>query len=335
MGEIENASCQICNDIVKALTGNGPGGSINLGSFDQAEASGCPTHTPLLQAFQDLRDLPDHDEVELMTAKNGRSASLRRAGGGPYWDLVLVKRDNKGHVGTGRILDPDWADLGIIKQWKDMCMPLHGSKCDNPMKVQPVRPAWVIDVLKRCLVPGSGPGCDRYIALSYAIEGEEENPGGFKVDDAEMLEKLKTPNIIDSPEISERLPPIIQHAMYLTSTLGERYLWADALCSLHGNAVNTDAATQMGLRGTLYANALVTIISTEKDRRNGIPGLQGISNPRKLEQRIIPFGAEKIAVRNTGLFSMGTWGAYHKRGWTYQDYKMSPRKLIIVNKELH
>ncbi|OJJ06294.1 hypothetical protein ASPVEDRAFT_32602 [Aspergillus versicolor CBS 583.65] len=335
MGDTESASCQACNDISKAFTKDGHEGNINLGSFEQAKASGCPTHTPLLQAFQDLRDLPDSDEVELMTAKKGRSASLRRAGGGPYWDLVLVKKDNEGHIGTGRILNPDWAEAGSIKQWKDMCIESHGPRCDNPMKVQPVRPVWVIDVQKRCLVPGSGPGCDRYIALSYTIEGEEENPGGFKVDDAEMVETLKTPNMIDSPEISQRLPPIIQHAMYLTSALGEHYLWVDALCSLHGDPVNTDAATQRGLRGAIYANALVTIISTDKDSRSGIPGLQGISSPRNLKQRIIPFGDDKIAIRNTGIFSMGAWGAYHKRGWTYQDYKMSARKLMIVNKELH
>lgn len=335
MGEISTASCQTCNDIVKAFTANETRPRINLGSFQQAKASGCPAHTPLLQQFQGLRDLPDSDEVEMITSTEDSSVCLRRAGAGPYWDLVLVKKDQRGHVGTGRILDPEWADVSLIKQWKDRCMHLHGSKCDNPMKVQPVRPLWLIDVEKRCLVPGSGSGCNRYVALSYTIEGEEENPGGFRVDDLEMVEELQQPNIIDSPDISQRLPPIIQHAMYLTSALGERYLWADALCALHGNAINTDAAAQRDLRGTIYASSLVTIISTDKDSRDGIPGLQGISSPRKLEQRVIPFGDKNIAVRNTGFFSMGSWSAYHKRGWTYQDYKMSPRKLIILRNELH
>ena len=335
MGDIGIPSCQTCDDIGKAFTTTEPRDRIYLGTFEQAKASGCPTHTPLLQTFQGLRDLSDQDEIEMITAREDSSVCLRRAGGGPYWDLLIVKQATEGHPGSGRILNPDWADVELVKQWKDMCMELHGSKCDNPMKIQPMRPPWLIDVEKRCLVPGSGPGCDRYIALSYTVEGDEENPGGFRVDDAEMVDRLQQPNYIDSPEISQRLPPIIQHAMYLTSTLRERYLWADGLCALYGDAVKTDAETQRDLRGTIYASALVTIISTDKDSRDGIRGLQGISNPRKLDQLIIPFGDEQIAVRNTGFFAVGTWSEYHRRGWTFQDYKMSPRKLIILNNEIH
>ena len=105
--------------------------------------------------------------------------------------------------------------------------------------------------------------------------------------------------------------------MYLTSAIGERYLWADALCIAHGDNI----AEQYTNMGAIYASAIVTIIAADGDSQDGVLGLRDISAPRNLEQNIIPFGEDKIVVRNTNIFfsskRLGT--RYYDRGWTYQE----------------
>jgi hypothetical protein len=88
--------------------------------------------------------------------------------------------------------------------------------------------------------------------------------------------------------------------------------------------------------GAIYANATVTIIAADEDGQIGLPGVKDVSHPRNLEQLIVPFGDEQIVVRNTGIFSMGDGGTqYYERGWTYQEYTMSSRKILFNQKELH
>ncbi|UZP36594.1 hypothetical protein NXS19_004410 [Fusarium pseudograminearum] len=87
--------------------------------------------------------------------------------------------------------------------------------------------------------------------------------------------------------------------MYLTSTIDERYLWADALCVTHHDP--EAASEQLATMGTIYANAVVTIIAVDGDSQSGILGLKGISNPRGIQQETIPFGDETVIVRNTDI----------------------------------
>ena len=193
------------------------------------------------------------------------------------------------------------------------------------MKISPIRPAWLIDTENKCLVSGqcSGP----FVALSYRW-GEHSR---FSVD-ADTMAKLRKPNALDSPEIPVHLVPVLRHAMYLTSAIGERYLWADAVCIAHGD--DAAAPKQRNLMGAIYASAIVTIIAADGDTQDGVLGLRDISAPRKLEQRILPFGKDKIVVRNTGIFySSGT--RFYERGWTYQEEKMSQRKILFKQKEVH
>lgn len=278
----------------------------------------------------DLANFRERDDIGMTGRYKGQSVTLTESLSklGLCWDLLLVKQDSvPDHVGTGRILDPDWADLDIVKQWKNRCLSSHGTKCENPMKIWPTHPAWLIDIENRCVVPGQAGAV--FVALSYRW-GEDS---GFRVHTSTMS-KLQKPNALDSPEISEHLPPIIRHAMYLTSAVGERFLWVDAFCIVHGG--DTGTAEQLNIMGAIYASAVVTIIAADSDSQDGLLGLRDISAPRKLEQKVIPFGEEKIVVRNTDIFSMGNGGTpYYDRGWTYQEYKMSRRRILFNQKELH
>ena len=325
--------CKVCHDIWHGFTDYDATYQINLGSFEDALLSKCARHTPLVERFRDFchsrnATFRGSDDIGLRAGKNGHSvkftASISK--GGLYWNLLLVKQNSvPDHVGIGRILDPDWVDLGIVKQWKNQCLASHGPKCENPMKISPIRPAWLIDTENKCLVPGQCSG--HFVALSYRW-GEHSR---FSVN-ADTIAKLQKPNALDSPEISVHLVPVLRNAMYLTSAIGERYLWADALCIPHGD--HAAAAKQRNLMGAIYASAIVTIIAADGDSQDGILGLRDISAPRKLEQRILPFGKDEIVVRSTGMsYSSGT--QFYERGWTYQEEKLSQRKILFKQKEVH
>jgi hypothetical protein len=331
--------CAVCHSIWRQFADPDGTPDVNLGSFEDALSHGCPKHTPLVKRFKDhccSSDLSsdrvnfrERDDIGMTGMHKGRSVMLTESLSklGWCWNLLLVKQDSvPDHVGTARILDPGWADLDIVKQWKNRCLSSHGAKCENPMRIWPTRPAWLIDIENKCVVPGQTGTA--FVALSYRW-GEDS---GFRVH-TNTMSKLQKPNALDSPEISEHLPPIIRHAMYLTSVIGERFLWVDALCIVHGG--HTATADQLNNTGAIYASAVVTIIAADGDSHDGLLGLRDISAPRKLEQTVIPFGEEKIVVRNTDIFSMGNGTPYYHRGWTYQEYKMSTRRILFNRKELH
>ncbi|XHG09744.1 hypothetical protein AWENTII_012786 [Aspergillus wentii] len=321
--------CKICNDIWRRFEDPKSTHEISLGRQDAA-SSKCPRHTPLVEQFKEYcGDERQCDDMGIREGYGEGSLCIIESLSdfGIYWDLLLVKQDSDpGHVGTGRILDPDWADLDIVKRWKTQCLSSHGAKCHNPMKIWPTRPAWLIDVEDKCVIPGQD--CGPFVALSYS-HGE---PPVLKVDANDMV-KLQEPLGLENPEISKYLSPEIRHGICLTSAIGERYLWADGLCIVDGHSATTEA--QSDNIGAIYASAIVTLIAADGHSKDGIPGLKDVSPPRKLEQRVIPFGNEKIIVRNTTLFSIGGGTPYYEDGRTYQDYKMSPRKILFHNKAVH
>jgi len=309
----------------------------SLGSFEEALSTQCPTHKPLVKGFiEHCRSRTDKwsrakhsDDMGFLKLEKGHHVEVFESISklGASWDLLLVKRDSlPDHPGAGRVLDPDWADLDMLRRWKNLCLSSHGEKCANPMKILPVRPAWLIDVEEKCLVPGGVTG--DYVALSYMY-----GPHTWLAVDADTLATLQEPYALDTPAISNRLPPIIRRAMHWTSVIGERYLWSDAIC-----ITTTDPSVtreQLRMMGSIYASAVVTIIAADGDSQTGLAGLKGASSPRELHQRVIPFGDDKIIVRNTQIFSMDSGHPYYDRGWTYQEYKMSPRKILFNNRELH
>lgn len=83
------------------------------------------------------------------------------------WELLLENRsDVSYHPGQGCISNPNWVDTDNLIRWKYECLSLHGTKCENPLNIWHIRPAWLIDVQRKCLVRGSsieGP----FVALSY------------------------------------------------------------------------------------------------------------------------------------------------------------------------
>lgn len=184
------SNCQICHDLWRRFTDPKVTHPINLGSFKDATSSKCEIHTPLIEKFAEYCEWAKSTDVGCFETASrdelssvGLTQSLSK--GSWVWQILLVKKESvKGHPGIGRILDPNWVDLEILKKWKNECLSSHGQKCRNPMRISPMRPAWVIDVQNKCIIPGSQ--CTSFVALSYRWGLTR----GFQID-ASMVELFK------------------------------------------------------------------------------------------------------------------------------------------------
>ncbi|KAH7180178.1 hypothetical protein DER46DRAFT_631152 [Fusarium sp. MPI-SDFR-AT-0072] len=233
---------------------------INLGSYEEALSTACPRHKELIQEFvhyirseEPNNQSFDSSDLGFRKPRQGFSISISQSvsGSGHLWNLLLVKKDDvPEHPGTGRVLDTDWVDIGFIKKWKNRCISSHGVKCQNPLK-------------KQCVVLGHEPV--DYVAISYTY-GSHTPP----VITSTAFKGLQKPFALATPEFSDFVSPIIRHAMYLTSAIDERYLWADALCVTHHDP--KAASEQLRSMGAIYVNTVATIIATDGDSRSGVPG---------------------------------------------------------------
>lgn len=347
-------TCEICRGIWLCFLNPTEHRRISIGYTDDLVPPCCPGHLPLFNYCRDnsKADLPDgveaidpgdeensrdaedsgdtaNSEAEKPTHADGanqmfvgtqvssKTVLLTREivrDSGVASQVIMLKNDLvPGHPGIGIRLDPDWIDLQLARKWKEKCLEEHGMKCNNPFRVSAVRPLWVVDVESRCIVPGRY--CAAFVALSYRW-GNHSWPRVNR----EMLNTIRKPGALDAANLA----PIIRHAISLTSAIGERYLWVDALCIVQGHSAET--ANQLNLMGAFYASALVTIVVADGDSAAGIPGLKGVSNSRRAKQPLIPFGRETLVCPEFEIHL----GEYKKRGWTYQEYIMSPRRLIFA-----
>lgn len=340
---VTSPECQVCRDLMQmfAASKDRPPTTttIVLGSFEEALSTNCQRHKPLVEQFVEYcqragaRRTKSKDLGILFTGERPEIfESVSKLGFGRSLVLANKSPSSTDHVGKGRIVDPEYIDLEILKHWKNQCLTSHGTRCQNPMKIWRTCPAWLVDVKQRCVVRGDDPAvCSSpFVALSYRRNTE---PGVGVVPEA-ML-GLQRPGILDDEGAGGWVSPLVRHAMYLTTILGERYLWVDALCIVHGDGTT---AEQLSLMGAIYASAVVVIIAADGDAQEGISGLKGIpeSVPRKSQQCLIPFGDEEtIIARTNSPFSLITGGPYYKRGWTFQEHKMASRKIFLKDGLAH
>lgn len=336
--------CQACHDLMQMFAATKDRTpttttTIVLGSFEEALSTDCQWHKPLVERFVEYcqqagaRRMKSKDLGILFTGERPEIfESVSKLGFGRSLVLANKSPSPTDHIRKGRIVDPEYIDLETLKHWKSQCLTSHGTRCQNPMKIWRTSPAWLVDVKQRCVVRGDDPavGSSPFVALSYRRETE---PGVGVV--PESMLGLQRPGILDDEGTGGWVSPLVRHAMYLTTILGERFLWVDALCIVHGDDTT---AKQLGLMGAIYASAVVVIIAADGDAHDGIAGLKGIpeSLPRRSQQCLIPFGDdETIVARTNSPFSLITGGPYYKRGWTFQEHKMASRKIFLKDGLAH
>ncbi|KAK2469665.1 hypothetical protein H9L39_18480 [Fusarium oxysporum f. sp. albedinis] len=175
----------------------------------------------------------------------------------------------------------------------------------------------VINVQAQCLseLPESG----RYIALSYVWGGVDQVKTTM-----DNLQDFLIPGALD--RVSNTIPKAINDAMELVKQLGEKYLWVDALC-----IVQDDQSTKQSMidhMHIIYANAYVTVFAASGNNSNaGLPGVSPSS--RKMDQVVAPV-AHDLTFIHPMPFTTIKKSAWATRGWTYQEYFFSPRRLVFT-----
>lgn len=123
--------------------------------------------------------------------------------------------------------------------------------------------------------------------------------------------------------------------MHTSRAIGVRDLWVDAICLDQENKEHM--AEELQKMGEIYAGAKLTIIATDGDAIAGLPGLEGVSQPRDLNN-IFPWTkGREVVVRQLPALShyLAESTFYFQRGWTFQEYFLSRRKLIFGHKQIH
>ncbi|KAH8717065.1 heterokaryon incompatibility protein-domain-containing protein [Phaeosphaeriaceae sp. PMI808] len=127
----------------------------------------------------------------------------------------------------------------------------------------------VVDVITDRVVPAPT-GCE-YVVLSYVWGGAVP----FTLESVDIAyEPTQTRTFENSYSTLQRqnLPQTIQDAMFVTSAIGERYLWADCLCIVQDDL--EELQRNINCMDYIFSAAKLTIIAATGDNANaGLPGI--------------------------------------------------------------
>lgn len=327
--------CEICQQIMRGFhTAFEDSYNVDLGLTGDVLAKECFAHGPLLgglkarftnktfpprirfeKAKYHLKKCPGVTNFDI-------TLDTDEVGGASVECLELVRESSADQVGNGVIPDPQWIDPILLRKWKECCQRSHGDDCEHPLsqyRLAQSTPTWLVDVRNRCLVPGQPKM--RYATLSYTW-GQTERPRFGKT----SLSDLQKPNALT--ELGSRIPETIRNAIALVQLLEEEYMWTDSLCIAQDD--ESTKFRELNQMAAIYANSTLTIIAAEgENAEHGLPGLKGISKPRELKDRWMNFGeTEKVIKPRFPWFHLAQT-PYFKRGWTFQEYLFSKRRLIF------
>ncbi|KAL2675651.1 hypothetical protein Neosp_011841 [[Neocosmospora] mangrovei] len=165
----------------------------------------------------------------------------------------------------------------------------------------------------------------RYVTLSY-VRGQED---GFKLLQ-DNFDFLQTPGALD--KIASELPCTITDAMELVRSLGERYLWVDALCLIQDHPRDIKGGIEI-MNSVLRGSHFAIVVSSGTDAKSGIPAVRPGS--RQPSQHIAQLNPKmRITVTHNMYWHLQN-SAYNQQGWTLQELALPRRTLIFVNNQAY
>lgn len=218
----------------------------------------------------------------------------------------------------------------LISAWIRDCQTTHGDTCHGALiEVGMDRDLTLIDVEQRCLV--KAPGKTRYVTLSYVwgkdwqllhVDSNHDilfSPGALGETGSADLEKMS-----NAP-----LGKVVTDAMAITSGIGERYLWIDALC------IKQDAGDEKALEllrmASIYNCAVVTIVPIDNASAHApIPGL-GLAGRGDASIPITPELSLAVRKKLDGIIKDSV---YNTRGWCFQEAFLSRRSLYFSDQQV-
>ncbi|KAH7345927.1 heterokaryon incompatibility protein-domain-containing protein, partial [Pyrenochaeta sp. MPI-SDFR-AT-0127] len=152
-----------------------------------------------------------------------------------------------------------------------------------------------------------------YVALSYVW-------GSAKCFRAER-------NISGSAASTGVIPRTILDAMKVTRALGQQYLWVDSICILNEPEELTSTVEAMDI---IYKKALLTIVGAAgSDCMAGLP--RAHARAPQITQISERVDGRTFIMAQPSLDFVLKSCAWSTRGWTFQESKLSRRKLIFTS----
>ncbi|PNP77722.1 hypothetical protein FNYG_08803 [Fusarium nygamai] len=225
------------------------------------------------------------------------------------YEVLLHSKDSPGQDHRNApvcVMDPEWINLKIAKSWVEKCITEHTSECQSSGEKH-VSPAWLIDTEDNRLVPGND--SLSFVALSYRW-----GLATSRQMDKKAFQDLMRPGSF--AQDNDLLTPTVKDAIYTVRTIGERYLWVDAICLAPGD--EEQLVKQLQLMGSIYASAKLTIVALDGDASTGLKGTNPKSSPRSLPD-IFPWrNGKSVMVRHLPALSVHDPEAseYFARGFT-------------------
>ncbi|KAH7067971.1 heterokaryon incompatibility protein-domain-containing protein [Paraphoma chrysanthemicola] len=181
----------------------------------------------------------------------------------------------------------------------------------------------LIDTEKMCIVPAES--SFEYIALSYTW-GKSKQFKLFK----DNYQELSKENAL--LEFEHQIPQTIKDAIFLVKTLGDRYLWVDALCIMQDPECD-DKKIQLPYMDRIYSSSVLTIAATYGNGADaGLPGVR--PNSRKRMQRVESIQGIRLANRPWSFDKSVTESTWNTRAWTFQERVLSSRMLFITEQQI-
>jgi hypothetical protein len=270
--------------------------------------------------------------IEPITIPSGEQVLQVKYGLREVGSLRIVSTHQKVES-TGSPLIPKAAPHARIKHWLNNCDHNHGRKC-NALQLSNAIAMIQIDVLDNCLVRTHS--TVKYFALSY-VWG--------KVSMSQTLRGNLDARLKKEGLAAAHLPKTIQDAMSLVKSLGERYLWVDALCIVQDDDENKLRDIQQ--MDVVYSQAFATIVAMEgMDADAGLPGIvEGTKSQQSVKSITITGRSpdlayipqnplnEEISVAATPMsFGLALDASkWDTRAWTLQERLLSKRCLYFAN----
>ena len=225
-----------------------------------------------------------------------------------------------------------WLDISTISPsnivlaslWLQNCLQ-HHQPCSDA-QAQSVLPTRVIDVSDPdhpVLIKGGG-WQDRYVTLSYKWGGARK----FTTTIANLQRhELSIP--------FKHLPRTFKEAIYVTYSLGFRWLWIDALCIVQDSTEKLREIERMGL---VFRRSTLTLFAASGD--NADAGLSVMRDPRtvrpcRLEVRTTLNNTTVVNPSHITLkYQKGALAPLFTRGWVLQEEVLSVRGLYFGPEQL-
>lgn len=276
-----------------------------------------------------IQKMPNKTAIRLGLATSTPQDDIEFYNISSTWMDLMARDDRPDHPGRAILPNSKWIDLDVVRNWMSICKNEHQGKCHEPIWLRGVAhatPDWFIDVVQDCIVVAPGSRAS-FVALSYTW-GLGRNLKHTKATSTE----LQRPGALRLAKFATQLPETIRNTIDLVRALGQRYLWVDALCIVQDDPISLDRnLNQMQL---IYANSVFCIMAaTGCGAEFGLRGLQGLglSPPRDLDLRVYELAdGEKLVAKSLSQDpTAGTKYSYSQRGWTFQEWLFSRRRLVF------